>query len=162
VKPLNPKTLAALAGAVVLAVFFVQSRPAARADHRPTWWDPGESDGWADPDAADRYRELGDQTRQVTDRVTEKVALTEALVRGDRTLDDVAARFRELNAAGGSGYGGWAKMYPTAGEEELAYRQVIGYVRMAVQADRSRPVAALRRLEADLSRRYPPAAPAGA
>jgi hypothetical protein len=155
VKPLNPKTLAALAGAAAVAVLFVLSRPAARADHPPAWWDTGKSDAWADADAAEWSRELGDRTRQVTDRVARKVALVESLVRGERTLDEVATRFREMNGPGRDPYGDLVREFPAAGEEELAYRQVIGFVRMAVRADRS----VLRRLEAEVERRFPPAAP---
>ena len=156
-KPLNPKSLAALAGAAIAAVILVQARPAARADQQPSSWDPGETDAWADADAADRYRELDDQTRQVADRLTRKIALADSLARGERTLDEVATRFRELNGPDRAAYRSLAREYPAAGDEELAYRQAIGFVRMAVKADRTRPATILPRLEADLARRFPPA-----
>jgi hypothetical protein len=159
-KPLNPKTLAALAGAAVLAALVVLARPAARADHPSTGYDPGESDAWADADAADRYRELDDQTRQVTQRLSEKVTLAKALARGEGTLDEAAARFRELNGPDRDGYRALTREFPSAGEEELAYRQVVMFVRMAAEADRAVGATVLRRLDADLARRYPPARPA--
>jgi hypothetical protein len=159
-KPLNPKTLAVLAGAAVLAALVVLSRPAARADHPPAGYDPGESDAWADADAADRYRELDDQTRQIAQRLTEKLTLAKALARGEGTLDEAAARFRELNGPDRDGYRALAREFPNAGEEELAYRQVVMFVRMAAKDDCAVPATVLRRLEADLARRYPSAPPA--
>ncbi|HKB04153.1 MAG TPA: hypothetical protein VKD90_18160 [Gemmataceae bacterium] len=156
-KPLNPKTRAALAGAAVLAALVVVSRPAARADHPATWHDPGESDAWADADAAEQYQELDDQARQVTRRLTEKVALAEALACGEEKLDEVAARFRELNGPGRDVYRALADEYPTAGEEELAYRQVIAFVRMAARAGRSGASVVVRRLETEFAVRYPAA-----
>src|SRR5262245_31362180 len=102
-KPLNPRTRAARAWAPVPAALVVRPRPTARDDHPATWHDPGESDAWADADAAEQYQELDAQARQVTRRLTEKVALAEALACGEEKLDEVAARFRELNGPGRDG-----------------------------------------------------------
>jgi hypothetical protein len=155
-KPLNPKTLAFLAGAAALAALVVLARPAARADYPTAGYDPGESDAWADPEAAEQYRELDDQARQVTRRLTQKLALADALARGEGTLEGVVARFRELNGPGRDAYRALAREYPTAGEEELAYRQVVTFVRMAGRRDRTVAPDVLRRLEVELARRYPP------
>src|SRR5215208_5971852 len=53
---------------------------------------------WADPDAADLSAELDAERAVVAARTRERVALAAALVRGERTLEEVADRFRELNA----------------------------------------------------------------
>src|SRR5215217_2518769 len=53
---------------------------------------------WADPHAADVSAELDAARAVVRARIGERVALAAALVRGERTLEDVAERFKELNA----------------------------------------------------------------
>ena len=153
-KPLNPKALAALAGAAVVAILLVQPRPTARGDSRDAWCEPVEAVAWADADAADRYQDLDDRVRQAVGRNAEKAALVGALVRGERALGEVADRFRALNAASPAAYGDRPEKHPAASEEELTYRQVVGFVRALAGAE---PAAAnaVPALEAEIARRFP-------
>jgi hypothetical protein len=154
VKPQNPKTLAALAGAAIAAALFVSFRPAARAEHRPATWDPGEVPAWADPDDAERYEELEAHHQAVVARLSERCALVEAMVRGDRTLADVAARFRELNAESPNAFGDLRRKYPNAGADELAHRQVIRFVRNRADGRSAAYANALPRFEAEFTSHF--------
>lgn len=146
--------LLVVVGVAAVLIAVRDSRPAARSG--PAWEVRGD-DRWADPDEARRAEDLSASQDEVTARVSEKLALIDQLIRGERTLDAVADRFRELNAGCRNAYLILADAYPTASEEELAYRQVVLFVR-ASKPYSTLVAAVLPRLEAEVTRRFPPAA----
>jgi hypothetical protein len=109
---------------------------------------------WADPEAARLDGELDAGARAVTARIAEKLRLAEALIRGNRTPDDVAARFRELNA-GAPGRQDLAEHGPAADPVELAYRQVARFVHSLARVDPARAAAVLKALALEIARRFP-------
>ena len=108
----------------------------------------------ADPAGARVARALDARAGRVLGRIADKTELAAALVRGERTLDEVAAGFRELNAGARIPYGRHGRAESAAGEEELAYRQVLTYVRN-VRADPERRAEVVRGVEEELDRRFP-------
>jgi hypothetical protein len=155
----RPVLIGALAVAGAALVLF--AAPSRRPDGRPVpsapAWEDAEAVAWADADQARIARELDAQCRDVAGRVVEKLSLTDQLIRGERTLGDVAARFRELDGPSPASYRFQAKDHPTATEEELAYRQVLTFVRRSKSHPALVP-AVLPALEAELAQRFPSAA----
>jgi hypothetical protein len=151
-------TYGALAvGGVALLLFALPVAPSrAVADRGGRGWEPAESVGWADPEEARRFRDLDAECRGARGRNQDKATLTEALVRGERTMEDVAAQFRKLNAGAPCPYAVLQDRFPSAGEAELSYRQVVLFVR-GMAPHRAGAGAALPALEAEVARRFPPA-----
>src|SRR5262249_12716753 len=90
-------------------------------------------------------------------RLAARHEVVAALFRGELTAVEAAGRFRELSGEAALAHP--RDMYPGAGEEELAFRQVVHFV-----ASDPRPVAAvraerLRALLAEFDARFPGAAP---
>lgn len=81
------------------------------------------------PSAQDvRESERRAEFAAVAERTQARVALTIALLRGELTLPEAVTRFRDLLAGDPVGQRGlWAK-YPAATIEELATRQIEGYL----------------------------------
>jgi hypothetical protein len=90
-------------------------------------------------------------------RIIEKGVLADALIHGDRTVEDVAARFRELNAGSPAEYDR-PDDDPSVSADEAAYRQVARFVKIRGRADSARVSAVLHALEAEMARRFPPVA----
>lgn len=90
-------------------------------------------------------------------RLAGKHEVTSALLRGEVTLAEAAARFRELN--GDEAIGRLRDLYPDAADGELPYRQVVQFVASdprAAPVDRSDRLRALHR---EFFAHFPSAAP---
>jgi hypothetical protein len=83
------------------------------------------------------------------------------VVRGDLTLDQAADRFEKLNEENGDALDALRTWHPGVTDAELVRRQVVQAVR-GLRDRAPREVAAiLPRLEAKVTRRFPPASPEG-
>jgi|SRR5262245_28632969 len=151
---MRPVAFGAVAVAAAAGVLFLVHDPRPVARDGPDWED-SEDVSWADAHEARRAEALIAAGEDAVARVTEKGAAADALVRGELTLDEAAGRFRKLNAGRPDAYRGLADAYPAASEEELAYRQVLLFVRGA-RFHSTLARAALARLEGEVDRRFPP------
>jgi hypothetical protein len=152
--------LAVLAGTSLFVL--TRPRPTTGAAAEPGS-EPAETAAWADPVEARLSRDLDDQREEIRRRSQDKAAIVQALLRGDLTFSQSAARFRAANAGAGKAYGLLPDLYPWAAEEELSFRQVVCYIRGLTRANSARAVALLPGLEADVARRFPgPISPAPA
>jgi hypothetical protein len=100
-----------------------------------------------DPDAA--------QVELVA-RINAKQEIAELLIRGETTLSAAAARFRELSGGDSASLTNLRALYPHASDEELWYRQVIGFVRSNTRMNPARVAALVPKLEAEIVSRFPP------
>jgi hypothetical protein len=139
---------AVLFGAGLVAAALAAARPVPG----PGGEDPAAA-VWADPEAVARTVALDAERGAVVSRIEEKEALAAALVRGERTLDDVADRFAELNGPAPVLLLPGPSHDRAASAEELAYHEVVGYVRSLSKDNRA--AAVLPGLEAEVSRRFP-------
>jgi len=110
---------------------------------------------YLESDEARYTRELDDRQRLVLQRVMEKENVVNALVRGEITLDHAAERFRQLTADDSATIAYLRTFYPAATQEELHYRNVLGFVRGMVWTQPARVGELLARFEEEVRRRFP-------
>jgi hypothetical protein len=96
---------------------------------------------------------------QLIARISLKQETAAALVRGEITLSEAAVRFRDVSGGDMASLSHLRNMYPQATDEELWYRQVIGYVRGFRASDPARVATLIPRLEAEVARLFPPRSP---
>jgi hypothetical protein len=106
-------------------------------------------------DEVRQARELDNRQRLVLQRVMEKEAVVHALVRGEITLDQAAERFRQLTADDAAALAYLRSFHPAASDEELHYRNVLGFVRGMVWTHPARFAEVFARLEDEVRRRFP-------
>src|SRR4029079_12957397 len=95
----------------------------------------------------------------IIEKVVAKQEVTAALLRGELTLAGAAERFEAANGAHPVAIARLRALYPGAGDEELAYRQVLHFA----HSDRRMPAAVvaarLPRLAAEFRAPFPAAHP---
>ena len=111
----------------------------------------------AHPEAGAAFRELDARIAEAQHRIGLRREVARDLVAGRVTLGQAADRFREMNEAHPAALHFHSLQFPSATEEELLARQVLGFVRALGYTD---PAAqrALPALEAEVARRFPPSA----
>jgi hypothetical protein len=116
------------------------------------------------PGAADRppvgYPPAADLPNDpVLARIAQKTEVADALVRGELTLAEAAAQFRDANGSDPAALAELRRMFPGAGDDELTYRQVIHFAYAGPRWPPARWVPRLRQLEAEFHATFPDAAP---
>jgi hypothetical protein len=97
----------------------------------------------------------------VIERVVAKQEVTAALLRGELTLAQAAARFRAVNGANPDAIDRLRPLYPDAGEDELAFRQVFHFAYRDHRVPPGVVAARLPQLEAEFRAHFPAARPLG-
>jgi hypothetical protein len=92
-------------------------------------------------------------------RIARKTEVADALLRGELTLTEAAARFREVNGSDPVALAELRRTHPGAGDDELTYRQVIHFAYAGPRWPAARWVPRLRQLEAEFHATFPAAAP---
>lgn len=118
---------------------------------------PRSSDGGP---AAAADRELDAKHRAVVARILEREEITAALVRGEVTLEQAAARFLDLNADPAV-RDAVRQQHLARSDLEAAYRQVLGFVRGLAHEDPNRLRDLIARLEGEVARKFPPVSSGG-
>jgi hypothetical protein len=95
----------------------------------------------------------------VLSRIVLKTDVADALVRGELTLDEAAARFREINGADPTALVELRRLFPGASDDELTYRQVIHFAYAGSRWPAAKWLPRLRQLEAEFHSRFPAAPP---
>ena len=90
-------------------------------------------------------------------RVVAKQEVTAALLRGDLTLAEAAARFRDLNVGDALSVVVSRALHPGAGDEELAYRQALQFAASDHRLTPAQRAARLPALVAEFRARFPAA-----
>jgi hypothetical protein len=112
--------------------------------------------------AAYRIGEIGHESEQidsrrvmVLDRLLAKDRITDALFRGELTLEQAVERFRHLTANDPVAVAAMRARYGTG--DEMYYSQVLSFARAAAYYHPDRAKVVIPRLEVEVSRRFPPA-----
>ena len=95
----------------------------------------------------------------ILERVAAKLDVTAALLRGELTLAEAAARFQELNGDDPRPMDVLRARYPAAGDEELICRQVLSFAANDHRATDAQRGTRMRALLAEFQARFPAAAP---
>lgn len=92
-------------------------------------------------------------------RIARKTEIADALLRGELTLAEAAAQFREVNASDPIALAEFRRMHPGADDDELTYRQVVHFAYAGPRWLAAKRVPRLRQLEGEFHARFPAAAP---
>jgi hypothetical protein len=92
----------------------------------------------------------------VLDRLLAKDRVADALLRGELTLEQAVERFRHLTANDPAAVAAMRARYGGRGDE-MFYRQVLSFARVAAYYHPERAKVVVPRLEVEVSRRFPPA-----
>jgi hypothetical protein len=141
--------LALVAG--VTAVLFVALAP----ENAPS--SAAEDEGLAayrTGETARRSDKMDAQRDVVMARVLAKVRVTDALYRGDLTLDQAVERFRELGDSDPEVMDAMRARYGVSADQ-VYYRNVLDFARGAARRHPDRANVVLPRLEAEVVRRFP-------
>ena len=92
----------------------------------------------------------------VLDRLLAKDRVTDALLRGELTLEQAVEHFRRLIANDPAAVAALRAQYGGRGDE-MYYRQVLSFAHAAARYHPERVKVVIPRLEAEVARRFPPA-----
>jgi hypothetical protein len=111
--------------------------------------------GYIDPDQLREYHDLTTKQQAALLRNSMKMEVATELIRGNLTLSEASARFREITLTDAAGLTYLRRAYPAAADEELHYRNVIGVVRGLLAREPERRADLVERLEAEVRARFP-------
>lgn len=129
--------------------------PPQRGRPEMSGWDDGLVRFPGDDGPRREHHLVSDQIQSVRRRVEDKEAAADALARGEITFAQAVDRFRAI-AAGDPNALNWLRVkYAGASEDELHYRNVLGFVRRALEVGPLKNADRLARLEEEFRRRFP-------
>jgi hypothetical protein len=155
--------LVGLGSAVVVAAGviagFLALRPAEADTIGPGIQDPIPG-RFVDPEQLREYHDLTARQQASVSRTAKKLEVAAELIRGETTLSDAAARFREIVQSDPAALASLRVMCPGGTDEERYYWNVIGFVRGLARIEPGRVPALVGKLEAEVRARFP-ATPSG-
>jgi hypothetical protein len=95
------------------------------------------------------------QQERLVKRIYAKEDIARSLIFGQMTFADAASRFRELSRGDPTTLSRLRARFPAAMEDELWYRQVMGYMNGYVRTYPEQVAALLPKLDAEVTRRFP-------
>ena len=107
------------------------------------------------PEQLREYHALTARQQASLWRSARKQEIAAELVRGEITLKDAAARFREIMQSDPHALDGLRTMFPTATDDERYHRNVIAFVRSLVRIDPVRVRTLIVKLNAEVQARFP-------
>jgi hypothetical protein len=108
-----------------------------------------------DPEQLREYHDLTARQQASMSRTAKKLEVAAELIRGETTLSEAAARFREIIQCDPGALATLRVMFPTGTDEERYYRNVIAFVRGLVRIEPVRVPALIGKLEAEVQARFP-------
>jgi hypothetical protein len=159
--PMNPTVRLGLGAA--LAVAGVALLLAGPTCFTPNRGEPGGVASWddglirfpGDEGPRRQHQAVDNRQRVILRRIQEKMAVAEALARGELSLTQAVERFRELAAGDRGALVGLRAKHPDASDEELFCRSVLGFVRPVLQTGPLKNRDRLDRLEHEFRLRFP-------
>jgi hypothetical protein len=149
----------AAAGVAALLLGSACFSPPQRGTPAVAPWDDGLVRFPGDDGPRREHRHLTGQIQVVLQRVEDKQAAADALARGEITFAQAVDRFRAIAADDPNALAWLRAKYPGATEDELHYRNVLGFVRPALEIGPLKNADRLARLEEEFRRRFPGRSP---
>ena len=144
--------------AVLCTALFVSAVTARfPAEDGPKGWVDADELAQADPEFGPAFRALDARLAGARHRIGLRMEVARDLADGRLTLGQAVDQFRVLNAGQPAGLEVLAQEFPSAGEEELVCRQVVGFVRSLAKTD-TIARKALAAITIEVACRFPPAA----
>jgi hypothetical protein len=149
----------AAAGVAALLLGPACFSPPQRGRPAVAGWDDGLVRFPGDDEPRREQRHLSNQQQIVIRRVQDKEEAADALARGEITFAQAVERFRAIAAGDPKGLAWLRARYPGATEDELHYRNVLGFVRPVLESGPLKNAERLARLEDEFRRRFPGRSP---
>ena len=142
-----------LAIGAVVGVAATLIRPTTRP---PRAWDNEELAAYRTGEAARQSEQIDARRHLVLSRLLAKGQIVNALLRGEMTLDQAVNHFRQLIERDPAAVAAMRSQYGRAGDE-IYYRNVLDFARGEARYRPDRGSTVMPLLEAEVSRRFPPA-----
>ena len=133
---------------------FLALRPAEADTIGPGIQDPIPG-RFVDPEQLREYHDLTARQQASMSRTAKKLEVAAELIRGETTLSEAAARFREIVQSDPAALATLRVIFPTGTDEERYYRNVIAFVRGLARIEPVRVPALVGKLEAEVRARFP-------